>query len=160
MESVLGLHFSEVASWRTDDLRSKGNTGLLASSEEVAGNPTLVWKAVRLWFVTPRRLQGIRSVWWFKQAGTHPAAGRNTHTTAAEGWNILPKFLSWVEFDGSEQAASLGSTLRIPRVGGTQKASFRVSKTLPFHACFYLVIASLWPPAPSLRHACPGNQST
>lgn len=40
---ALKWHLEELS-----DLCSKGNTGLLASGEEVAGNPTLVWKAVRL----------------------------------------------------------------------------------------------------------------
>lgn len=43
-----------------------------------------------------------------------------------------------------------GSTLRIPG----RKLPFGFPKP-PFHACFYLVIASLTAQHPSLRHACP-----
>lgn len=121
------------------DLCPKGNTQLLASDEEVAGNPTLVWKAVRLWFVTPRRLQGLRGSVWISKlahiplwAGTHTPRQLMVETSCPDSFpwlNLMAvnKQPPWEHLEDTRE----------------KKASFWVSKTLPFHACFYLVIASL-----------------
>lgn len=114
---------------------------LLASDEEVAGNPTLVWKPVRLWFVTRRRLQGLRRSGWFSKLA-HIQLWVGTHAPTQSSWQL--KHLAQIPFLGRVWQQWSNSLLgkHLEDTEG-KKASFGVSKTLPFHACFYLVIASL-----------------
>lgn len=118
--------------------------------------PSPAQETVRLGCITLQRLrdqaeESVRLVHLQARAG----APTNPRPPAAE--TSGPNSFSLLNLVAGDQAASMGSTLRMQ---GEKKAPSGVSPTLPFRAYFYLVTAS---PLASGPGACtrraPGNQS-
>lgn len=156
MKSVLRLHLSEAAAWRTVWLVLEGTYTAAGFRWRSRRQPNPSLESSSSVICHTKKAPGTKEKRVNQQAGTHPAVGRNTHSTAADGRNILPKFLSLVEFDGSEQAASLGAPW-----GYRGEESFLLGFRNTPLSCLFLLSHCL---PPGLQHrACvmpaPGNRS-